>query len=1459
MRNKKLAMLILAGLTSVCVMAGTTGCAILGTGNNSSIEEEVKTVTLSAETFSLVEYATAQLTAEVSDGSAVVWTTSDASVVSISEEADGSVILTGVKVGTAIITATSGNATAECVVTVTASAYQPSMVADFETVELTTGKSATVNASVSFKGQSVKPDSAIVWTINDSTIATIEDKGDGSVKVTAVKPGDAILKATSSYKGKTVEKSIPIYVNEDIEFSMTSAESNLYVWNGNGKYAELPVTAQLAPVVKVDGETVDSAAIVYTTDEDFVTVSENGLVTAVSEGEVRITATYTSAAGIEYKAHCDIVVHIPEINLNKTAEVYILAEDGDKVIDIENEVGLDSTLDYTLIDESTGEELAYTTVAGGIELNVTKANGGLKKITAVVEDTVTFKFEIAVINKVLKTADDIVNILNFVEKYHEGVASRDGQPGFAYNAAFVLGNSIDLTGKEIAMKFTYAEWIIDDPDTDTYGLIGLFDGKGYTLYGGTYSAGGLLGRVGPGSIVKNLAIVNATQKGMNGPLGLSMENATIENVLIDIVDSQGYNSTPIAPFVGGDNMVLKNVVAYYPDNSNQNIYSFSWGGTATADNVYIISNMALGGTLNGKYATYAYGKTCSQIAFEGLPSDMWNLTGERATFKSLDGIWQSQVNAIEVAQEMKAGGAMTLSLPAGATFAVNNISSTLANDWVAVDGNTISISSEAYESFTFVVSLALNGATRDVTVNVDASKITVNTGINYDFDLSKKENLTYTFDGVTDGTLKVDFGAGEKSYAVSNGSVTIPYADASAKLGEVTCTLESGKYLYNAQITVVTKVITTAEELLNITDYTTKYNEGRSSRDNREGYAYDGYFVLGGNIDLTGKTIARTFTTSSWIISRDNGWTDAKFGLVGTFDGRGYTLYGGNYYNGGLFGEIANGTVVKNVAVVGATHNGGDGGVFGVTIAAGAKLQNVLVDIAAAQCYNSAPLAAYVSGDLENVVLYYPQNTSNNAFAVSWGCTLNTNNVYIISDQALGAQTINGSYVVKAYGSTCAQVGFTGLNEDLWVLTGDKATFKSTKAIVESYLNTIAMPNKIAAGSSETLSLPSTVSFSFANFSIEGAEALVSVKNSYEVVISADATEPFTFDIVLTSIYGGTRTVSVAVDCTKQYIDAGSYAFSLHEKQDTTYSFGEGVNGTLKVMVGDTVATYEVVDGSITVPYAHVSSLLGEYAFELEAGIRVYTGTFIVATKVINTADELLNITDYTTKYNEGKSSRDNREGYAYDGYFVLGGNIDLTGKTIARTFTTSSWIISRDNGWTDAKFGLVGTFDGRGYTLYGGNYYNGGLFGEIANGTVVKNVAVVGATHNGGDGGVFGVTIAAGAKLQNVLVDIAAAQCYNSAPLAAYVSGDLENVVLYYPQNTSNNAFAVSWGCTLNTNNVYIISDQALGAQTINGSYVVKAYGSTCAQVGFTGLNEDLWVLTGDKAMFKSTLEFLE
>lgn len=122
-------------------------------------------------------------------------------------------------------------------------------------------------------------------------------------------------------------------------------------------------------------------------------------------------------------------------------------------------------------------------------------------------------------------------------------------------------------------------------------------------------------------------------------------------------------------------------------------------------------------------------------------------------------------------------------------------------------------------------------------------------------------------------------------------------------------------YAYLIKAFVATKVITTAAELQSLQSYTT-VKTGTNSK-NVPYYSYGGYFVLANNLTATGNESVFGANSIGSISSGSD--MQKTYGFHGIFDGRGYTVDGFQYGLGGVFGDIGDNAVIKNVAFINAT------------------------------------------------------------------------------------------------------------------------------------------------------------------------------------------------------------------------------------------------------------------------------------------------------------------------------------------------------------------------------------------------------------------------------------------------------------------------------------------------------------------------------------------------------------
>ena len=241
-------------------------------------------ITLSATTLSLASLGeTSQLTATVKDqngatmsGASVTWSSSSASVATVSSSG----LVTSVADGTATITATSGsaNGTAAVTVAVPASLELSDTLLSF----LALGDTTQLTATVKNAAGSTISGATVAWTTSDSTIATVSDAG----LVTSVADGTATLTATSGSASGTASVTV-LQVAASVVLSDT-----VLSFSTQGDTTQLTVTVKDA-----NDSTMVSPTVSWTTSDTTVaTVSDVGLVTSVADGTATVTATSGSAS-----------------------------------------------------------------------------------------------------------------------------------------------------------------------------------------------------------------------------------------------------------------------------------------------------------------------------------------------------------------------------------------------------------------------------------------------------------------------------------------------------------------------------------------------------------------------------------------------------------------------------------------------------------------------------------------------------------------------------------------------------------------------------------------------------------------------------------------------------------------------------------------------------------------------------------------------------------------------------------------------------------------------------------------------------------------------------------------------------------------------------------------------------------------------------------------------------------
>lgn len=272
----------------------------------------------------------------------VSWKSSDTTVATV----NSSGVVTAVGGGKATITASFGDYSENCAVTVT----QPGISMTKESVTLYVGDSTSLSAAVTPNGAEVK------WSSDDSSIAKISDN-----TITAVGGGKTTIRAKMTYAGTTYTATCKVTVKKPgVSISQESAS----LMPGDA----ITLTASAAP---------SDCEIKWSSSDSSVATVSGGQVKAVGIGSAKITAKITYA-GKDYKASCIVSVEKPSIKVTASADTIEYSERDQGTVTLKAKVKPDNgKIEWTMSNS------AVATLSGsGNEVTVKAKSEGTVEVTA---------------------------------------------------------------------------------------------------------------------------------------------------------------------------------------------------------------------------------------------------------------------------------------------------------------------------------------------------------------------------------------------------------------------------------------------------------------------------------------------------------------------------------------------------------------------------------------------------------------------------------------------------------------------------------------------------------------------------------------------------------------------------------------------------------------------------------------------------------------------------------------------------------------------------------------------------------------------------------------------------------------------------------------------------------------------------------------------------------------------
>lgn len=1082
-------------LLALCLLLAAV--AVAGCGDKT--ETPVTTLSLNPTELSVTQFDSAVIEASVSGGGEVTWSVSDPSVVQLTANGASATIV-GLKAGEATVTAAAGDSSATCEVTVAAGTEVPVLSGVIESSSILVGNSLTLTPELRFKGETVEGE--IRYASDDTSVLTVSDDG----VVTGVTPGGPVtVTVTAVWLGYETSAHVSITVKENATFGLTSDVSVIYL--SDPAEAGNPLTAQLTATVTENNEDIsDTADVSYTVSSEnggAATVSD-GVVTPTAEGTITVTAQWTTGLGTQMKAATDIEIRKGERTATGTSDVEKTLDT--VTLDLSAYTGLPDTLpaEFTLKDMTAGSALTYTLDGKVLTLDKTELVSGER--TFVIESADTrYLFSATVVNKVITTWDELKNLISYADDVADVTWTLadnwnlDPQTAKRYSGYFVLGDDIVIPSGENVNHWrdqSGQAWTgtdITSGDPTEAGLHGVFDGRGHTVTGGVYNRGGMFGFISSEGEIRNTAFVGATITDDNFTAVLASGFfGTCTDVLVDV--TKNWIATTRSGGVFGyllSDARLSDIVIYYKASSAANYNDGALASnirdvaTDMFDNVYVFTD----GKTDSRENSYT-GVTVSPLStalaaagVSGIDGTFWELSGTKAAFAPQREAAEELLATVEDSIEVAAGSSETL-LSDATGWTLTAVGEA---EGLTLSGVTVGVDEYLAADTTFTVRLTWNGTTvsKDITVSAKASQrlAVVNTydyqrytGLTASGDTYEKQAnsadfvidltsaqfagtaFTFTADDVLTFTLT---GAGGEPQPLSGvvsdaeaQTFAIPAATAAALSGEYTLTVETTGRTLDIPLVIANRIFTDWDDLTkmvyygdNVADVTWEFSENWNLSP-QTAKRYDGYFLLGGEISAGTSTQVnhwREQSAQSWtedaIVSGD----PTEAGLHGVFDGRGYSISGGVYNRGGIFGFVSSEGEIRNIAFSDARITDDN---FTCIIAAGffGRCTNVLIDVSRNWIGRdrNGGVFGYLCADavIEDTVIYYTASQYNDgAIAANVRGTNTLDNVYVFSDGALCSGGSVSGVTQYAFDTVLSAANVTGLDPALWDLAGDKAAF----------------------------------------------------------------------------------------------------------------------------------------------------------------------------------------------------------------------------------------------------------------------------------------------------------------------------------------------------------------------------------------------------------------------------------
>ena len=317
-----------------------------------TVKRLVSSISLNKTTLVIYSGMKETLTATVSPSTAnitsVTWTSSDASVASVSSSG----VVAGKIRGTATVTATAkdgSGVSASCDVEVKQLVTSVSL--DKNSLSLNEGAVDVINATIK---PSNANDQTLTWTSSDESIAIV----DGVGKIVAKSKGTATITASAN-DGSEQFGTCTVTVKRLVS-SIVLDKTSLVLYNG--------MTETIAATVSPSSAS-DTGVSWSSSDNSVASVSSSGEITALARGKASITATAKDGGGVSASCMVEVKQYVTSIGLDQS---YFYINEGQKKT-LTAYIYPDDANDKTITWSSSDESVASID-EGGVLTAITKGN-----------------------------------------------------------------------------------------------------------------------------------------------------------------------------------------------------------------------------------------------------------------------------------------------------------------------------------------------------------------------------------------------------------------------------------------------------------------------------------------------------------------------------------------------------------------------------------------------------------------------------------------------------------------------------------------------------------------------------------------------------------------------------------------------------------------------------------------------------------------------------------------------------------------------------------------------------------------------------------------------------------------------------------------------------------------------------------------------------------------------------